>query len=82
LSLPARDPPGFDQQLPRYSLAFVRVNGTQALVLGFFLLVWVSLLVILVAAPDVFDRALRLPTDRRVVELAVLAGLSSVSDYS
>jgi hypothetical protein len=59
------------------SLAFVTVNRTQALVLGFFLLVWVSLLVTLVAAPDVFDQALSLATDHRVVELAVLAGLSS-----
>jgi hypothetical protein len=58
------------------SLAVVTVNRTQALVLGFFLVVWVSLLVILVAAPEVFDQALRLPTDHRVVELAVLAGLS------
>jgi hypothetical protein len=37
------------------SLGFVTVNRTQALVLGFFLIVWVSLLVILVAAPEVFD---------------------------
>jgi hypothetical protein len=58
------------------SLAVVTVNRTQALVLGFFLVVWVSLLVILIAAPEVFDQALRLPTGRRVVELAVLAGLS------
>jgi hypothetical protein len=40
--------------------------------------VWVSLLVLLVAAPEVFDQALRLPTDHRVVELAVLAGLSGL----
>jgi hypothetical protein len=58
------------------SLAVVTVNRTQALVLGFFLVVWVSLLVILVAAPEVFDQALRLPSGHRVVELAVLAGLS------
>ena len=44
------------------SLVFMTVNRTQALVLGFFLVVWVSLLVILVAAPEVFDQALRLPT--------------------
>jgi hypothetical protein len=31
------------------------VNRTQALVLGFFLVVWVSLLVILVVAPEVYD---------------------------
>jgi hypothetical protein len=58
------------------SLTFVTVNRTQALVLGFFLIVWVSLLVIFVAAPEVFDQALRLPTDHRAVELVVLAGLS------
>jgi hypothetical protein len=32
------------------------VNRTQALVLGFFLLVWVSLVVILAAAPEVMTR--------------------------
>jgi hypothetical protein len=52
------------------------VNRTQTLVLGFFVVVWVSLLVILVAAPQVYDQALRLPAGHRVVELAVLAGLS------
>jgi hypothetical protein len=52
------------------------VNRTQSLVLGFFLVVWVSLLVILVAAPEVYDQALRLPADHRVVELAFLAALS------
>ena len=57
------------------------VNRTQALVLGFLLLAWVSLLVILVAAPEVFDQALRLPTDHRVVELAVLAGLSGLIGF-
>jgi hypothetical protein len=31
------------------------VNRTQALVLGFFLVIWVSLLVILVVAPEVYD---------------------------
>ena len=38
------------------SLASVTVNRTQALVLGFFLVVWVSLLVILVGTPEVFDQ--------------------------
>jgi hypothetical protein len=37
------------------------VNRTQGLVLGFFLVVVGSLLVIFVAAPDVYDQALRLP---------------------
>jgi hypothetical protein len=37
------------------------VNRTQALVLGFFLMVLASLAVILAAAPEVYDQALRLP---------------------
>jgi hypothetical protein len=53
------------------------VTRTQALVLGFFLVVWVSLLVILVAAPDVYDQALSLP-DGRGTELAFLAALSGL----
>jgi hypothetical protein len=53
------------------------VTRTQALVLGFFLVVWVSLLVILVAAPDVYDQALNLPGGRGT-ELAVLAALSGL----
>jgi hypothetical protein len=52
------------------------VNRTQGLVLGFFLGVWVSLLAILVVAPEVYDQALRLPGGRGV-ELAVLAALSA-----
>src|SRR5512133_763443 len=56
------------------SLASVTVNKTQALVLGF-------LLVILVGTPEVFDQALRLPTDHRVVEFAVLAGLSGLIGF-
>src|SRR6266508_3313834 len=55
------------------------VNRTQAVVLGFFLLAWVSLLVILAAAPEVYDQALRLPTgDRRLLELGFLAALSGL----
>jgi hypothetical protein len=51
------------------------VNRIQGLVLGFFVVVWVSLLVILVVAPEVYDQALRLPGGRGA-ELAVLAALS------
>ena len=55
------------------------VNRTQALVPGFLLLAWTSLLVILVAAPQVYDQALRLPTgNRRTAELGFLAALTSV----
>ena len=52
------------------------VNRTQGLVLSFFLVVWVSLLVIVVVAPEVYDQALRLPGGRGV-ELTVLAALSA-----
>jgi hypothetical protein len=52
------------------------VNRTQALVLGFFVVALVSLLVILVAAPDVYDQALRLPGGSGVAEVAVLALLT------
>ncbi len=37
------------------------VNRTQALVLGFFLMVLASLVVILAVAPEVYEQALRLP---------------------
>jgi hypothetical protein len=46
------------------------------LVLGFLLLAWASLLVILVAAPEVYDQVLRLPDDRRVAEIAFLVALA------
>ena len=39
----------------------MRINRTQALVLGCVLFAWVSLVGILVAAPDVFAGALKLP---------------------
>jgi hypothetical protein len=52
------------------------VNRTQALVLCFFGMALGSLVVILVAAPEVYDQALRLPEGSRVAEVAVLAGLT------
>jgi hypothetical protein len=55
------------------------VNRTQGLVLGYFLVVWVSLLVILVVAPEVYDQALSLPGGRGA-ELAVLAALSGLGN--
>jgi hypothetical protein len=51
------------------------VNRTQALVLGFFVLAATSLLVILVVAPEVYDQALRLPSESRGVEVAFLVVL-------
>jgi hypothetical protein len=52
------------------------VNRTQALVLGFFGMALGSLVVILVAAPEVYDQALRLPEGSTVAEVTVLAGLT------
>ena len=52
------------------------VNRTQALVLGFFGVALASLLVILVAAPDVYDHALRLPDGSGVAEVGFLAVLT------
>jgi hypothetical protein len=55
------------------------VNRTQVLVLGFLLLAWTSLLIILAAAPAVYDQALRLPTgDRRTAEIGFLAAISGL----
>jgi hypothetical protein len=55
----------------------VRVNRTQALVLGFFLMALASLVVILIAAPEVYDQALRLPSDSpRWMALTFLAALA------
>ena len=53
------------------------VNRTQALVLGFFLVAWMSLLTILVAAPEVYDQALRLPGAGGAAEIAFLAALTA-----
>jgi hypothetical protein len=52
------------------------VNRTQALVLGFFVVALSSLLVSLVAAPEVYDQALRLPDSSGVAEVAFLAVLT------
>ena len=53
------------------------VNRTQALVLGFFLVVWVSLLAILMVAPEVYDQALRLPGAGGAAEIAFLTALTA-----
>jgi hypothetical protein len=54
------------------------VNRTQALVLGFFLMVLASLVVIRATAPEVYDQALRLPPSwPRWVGLVFLAALAA-----
>jgi hypothetical protein len=52
------------------------MTRTQALVLGFFLLAWVSLAVILAAAPETYDHVLRLPAGSRAAELGFLGVLT------
>jgi asparagine N-glycosylation enzyme membrane subunit Stt3 len=53
------------------------MSRVQLLVLGFFLLAWVGLLVILVAAPDVYVQRLQsLPGDPRLVTPAFVASLT------
>ena len=51
------------------------VNRTQTLVLGFFLMVLLSVLTIRVAAPDVYDQALRLPSGNPWLDVGFLAAL-------
>ena len=51
------------------------INRTQALVLGFLVLVWASLVAIFAAAPEVYDQALRLPSSD--AQLAFLIGISA-----
>src|SRR5688572_28540914 len=57
----------------------VRVNRLQALVLGFFLLAWAGVVALLVAAPAVVARALRLPPGAEGGPLAAgfLGGLAA-----
>jgi hypothetical protein len=54
------------------------VNRTQALVLGFFVVALASLVVILVAAPEVYDQALRLREGSAAMEVAFLAVLTAL----
>ena len=56
------------------------LNRTQRVVVGFFILAWSSLVAILLAAPEVYDQALRFPassSDRTLLELAFLGALSA-----
>lgn len=53
------------------------INRTKRLVLGFFASVWLSLVVILVAAPKIYDEALQLPSNNRAAELGFLTALTA-----
>jgi hypothetical protein len=55
----------------------VVINRTQQLVLGFVVLAWLALVVILLVSPEVYDRSLRAGgANRRLVELGFLVALS------
>ena len=56
-----------------------RLNLTQKLVLGFFVVTWAALVVILVSAPEIYDRALRLPDSEH--DLPALGFLAAISTF-
>lgn len=53
------------------------VNRTQASVLGFVLLAWISLVVILVVTPEIYDQALPATSHRRAAEITFLILLTA-----
>ena len=56
----------------------LEINGTQLVVLGFFLVVWIALIAILLLAPDVYAQTLRqAPAGLRGAEVMFLAVLSA-----
>ena len=55
------------------------INLTKALVLAFFAMVWISLVIILEVAPEIYDQTLKLPVaNRRLLEVAFLIALSGL----
>jgi hypothetical protein len=56
----------------------IMINRVQALVLGFLLMAWISLVAILVGAPEMYERRLRsLPGPQRIVEIAFVLALTA-----
>jgi hypothetical protein len=55
------------------------VNRTQSLVLGFFAFVWVSLVIILLVEPGIYDSAMKLPSGNHL--LADLAFLGAITAF-
>ncbi len=51
------------------------ITRTQAFVLSFFGVAWLSLLIILMAAPEVYDEALRIGPNHPVAELSALVAI-------
>jgi hypothetical protein len=57
----------------------LHLNSTQKLVLGFTVVAWAAFVVILVAAPGIYDQALRLPGGKR--ELPAVGFLVPLSAF-
>jgi hypothetical protein len=55
----------------------MQLTRAQRLVLGFFALAWLSLLIILVAAPGIYDTALHLPGEAKGAQVAFVAAISA-----
>jgi hypothetical protein len=56
----------------------IMINRVQALVLGFLLMAWISLIAILVAAPEVYEQRLRsLPGPQRIVDIVFVVALTA-----
>jgi hypothetical protein len=56
----------------------IMINRVQALVLAFFLMAWISLVAILVEAPEVYERRLRsLPGAQRIVDVVFVVALTA-----
>ena len=54
------------------------INRLQALVLGFLVMAWISVVAILVAAPEVYEQRLRsLPGAQRIVEIVFVIALTA-----
>jgi len=54
------------------------INRVQALVLGFLGMAWISVVAILVAAPEVYEQRLRsLPGAQRIVEIVFVIALTA-----
>lgn len=54
------------------------INRTQSLVLGFFAVVWISLVAILLVEPGIYDSAMKLPAgDHRLADLAFLGAITA-----
>jgi hypothetical protein len=56
----------------------ILIDRVQALVLAFFLMAWISLVAILVAAPEVYERRLRsLPGAQHIVDVVFVVALTA-----